>query len=147
ELHLEDIDWRGGTIGLRQRKNRRGAVVPLPREAGHALVDYLQGHRPETDERRVFVQHIGPRRGQPITATAVSEVVSRALRRAGVDPPMAGAYVFRHTLASRMVSHGASLKEVADFLGHRDLDTSAIYAKVDLPALRDAALPWPEATR
>lgn len=147
DLHLDDIDWRAGTVELRQRKNRRGAVVPLPREAGRAIAGYLHGDRPQTDERRVFVQQIGPRRGQPIKATAVSEVVSRALRRAGVDPPMAGAYVFRHTVASRMVQRGASLKEVADFLGHRDLDTSAIYAKLDLPALREVALPWPEAIR
>lgn len=146
-LRLDDIDWRVGTVVLRERKNRRGAVVPLPRQAGAAIAGYLHDHRPETDERRVFVQHIGPRRGQPIGPTAVSEVVSRALARAGVDAPMSGAYVLRHTVASRMVSQGVSLKEVADFLGHRDLDTAAVYAKLDLPALREVALPWPEASR
>lgn len=147
ELHLEDIDWRAGIIELRLRKNRRGAVLPLPHEAGRATAGYLREHRPETDERRMFVKQTGPHRGQPIGGTAVSEVVARALRRAGVQAPMRSAYLFRHTVASQMVQHGASLNEVADVLGHRDLDTTAIYAKVDLPALREVALPWPEVDR
>jgi site-specific recombinase XerD len=146
DLCLEDLDWRAGTIHLRTRKTRRGAVLPLPREAGRAIVAYLRHERPTTDERRVFVQHLGSRRGTPISSTAVSEVVARALRRAHVDAPRAGAYLFRHTLASRLVRKGASLKEVADFLGHRSLDTTTIYAKLDLPALREVALPWPEVT-
>jgi integrase/recombinase XerD len=147
ELHLEDLDWRAGTIELRLRKNRRGAVLPLPLEAGRAIAGYLREHRPETLERRVFVKQSGSHRGEPIGATAVSEVVARALRRAGVQAPMRSAYVFRHTVASQMVQHGANLKEVADVLGHRDLDTAVIYAKVDLPALREVALPWPEVDR
>ena len=147
DLWLDDIDWRGGTIKVRTRKNRRGALLPLPRIVGQALVDYLSGERPATDERRVFVQHLGARRGKPISSTAVSGVVVRAFRRAAVDTPLAGAYVFRDTVASRMVQKGASLKEVADVLGHRNLDTTAIYAKLDLPRLREVALPWPEVLR
>ena len=147
DLRLEDIDWRGGTIQLRARKTRRGAVLPLPRAAGRAIVAYLSGERPTTDERRVFVRHLGPQCGEPISSNAVSAVVVRALRRANVDAPLAGAYVFRHTVASRLVRRGASLKEVADFLGHRSLDTTTIYAKLDLPGLREVALPWPEGIR
>ena len=147
DLCLDDIDWRNGTIEVSTRKNRRGSVLPLPRVVGQALVDYLRSERPVTDERRVFVQHLGARRGKPISSTAVSKVVARALRRAAVDTPLAGAYVFRHTVASRMVQQGASLKEVADVLGHRSLDTTTIYAKLDLPSLREVALPWPEVLR
>jgi len=143
-LRLEEIDWRAGTILLRERKTRRGTVLPLPREAGRAIVAYLREERPATDERRLFVQQLGPARGRPLTSNAVSGVVVRAFRRAQVEAPLAGAYVFRHTVASRMVRRGASLKEVADFLGHRSLDTTAIYAKLDLVALREVALPWPE---
>lgn len=146
-LRLEDIDWRGGTIRLRARKTGRGAVLPLPGEAGRAIVAYLREERPKTDERRVFVQHQGSRRGEPISSNALSAVAVRALRRAGVEAPLGGAYVFRHTVASRLVRRGASLKEVADFLGHRCLDSTAIYAKLDLPALRQVALPWPEVIR
>lgn len=146
-LRLEDIDWRRGSLVLRHRKTRAGAVLPLPREAGRAIVAYLRKQRPPTEERAVFVQHRGARRGQPLSSTAVSGVVARALRRAHIEAPLEGAYVFRHTVASRMVRRGAGVKEVADFLGHRSLDTTAIYAKVDLSALREVALPWPEAVR
>ena len=146
ELRLEDIDWRRGTVHLRTRKTRRGEVLPLPRDAGRAIVDYLRRERPKTGERRVFVQHLGHRRGTSVSSTVVSAVVARALRRAGVDAPLTGAYVFRHTVASRMVRRGISLKEVGDFLGHRSLDTTTLYAKLDVPALSEVALPWPEVT-
>ena len=146
ELRLEDIDWRHGTVHLRTRKTRRGEVLPLPRDVGRALVDYLRRERPKTGERRVFVQHLGHHRGTPVSSGVVSAAVVRALRRAKVEAPLAGAYVFRHTVASRMVRRGVSLKEVRDFLGHRSLDTTAIYAKLDVPALCEVALPWPEVT-
>jgi integrase/recombinase XerD len=143
-LQLDDIDWRQGTIRLRTRKTGRGAVLPLPREAGRAIVDYLCQERPKTDERHLFVQQLGRRIGAAISRRVVTGVVARALRRAGVDSPIAGAYVFRHTVASRMVRRGVSLKEVADLLGHRCLDTTTVYAKLDIASLREVALPWPE---
>ncbi|MGH7574489.1 MAG: tyrosine-type recombinase/integrase [Longimicrobiales bacterium] len=146
-LRLEDIDWRGGTIHLSSRKNCRGAILPLPRDAGHALAAYLRRERPPTDERRIFVQRSGPNRGKPISSSAVSKVAVRVLRRARIEAPPGGAYVFRHSVASRLVRRGAGLKEVADFLGHRSLDTASIYVKLDLPALREVALPWPEVPR
>ena len=77
-------------------------------------------------------------------APAVSRVATRAVRRAAVDAPHGGANVFRHTVASRMVREGASLKEVADVLGQRSLDATTVHAKLDLPRLREVALPWPE---
>jgi integrase/recombinase XerD len=146
ELSLDDIDWRNGTLQLRKRKTGRGAVLPLPREVGRAIVEYLRKERPETSERRVFVRHSGDRKGEAITSGIVTGAVVRALRRAGIKAPIAGAYVLRHTVAARMVRRGTSLKAVADFLGHRCLDTTTIYAKLDLPALRNVPLPWPEVT-
>jgi integrase/recombinase XerD len=144
DLHLEDIDWRGATVRLRTRKTRRGAVLPLPREAGRAIASYLRKSRPTTIERRVFVQHLGHHRGERLSGHTITEVAARALARAGVDAALKGAYVFRHTVASRLVSRGATLKEVADFLGHQSLESTTIYAKVNLPALQDVALPWPQ---
>jgi site-specific recombinase XerD len=145
-LQLEDLDWRRGTVHLRTRKTRRGAVLPLPRAAGRAIVDYLRRERPVTADRRVFVQHRARHRGAPISRATVTAAAARALGRAGVQAPRAGASVFRHTLASRLVRRGTPLKEVADVLGHRCLDTTTIYAKLDVPALAAVALPWPEVT-
>jgi len=146
QLRLQDIDWRSGTLHLRTRKTHRGALLPLPRQAGRAIVEYLREERPQTSARHVFLRHSGGRRGEAITAGIVTGAVVRALKRAEIDAPIAGAYVLRHTVASRMVRQGTRLKEVADFLGHRDLDTTTIYAKLDLPALGDVALPCPEVT-
>ncbi|HJW74550.1 MAG TPA: tyrosine-type recombinase/integrase, partial [Thermoleophilia bacterium] len=146
ELQLEDIDWRTGTLHLRTRKTRRGSVLPLPRQAGLAIVEYLREERPQSCARQVFLRHSGGRKGGGISAGIVTGAVIRALKRAEIDAPIAGAYVLRHTVATSMVRQGVKLKEVSDFLGHRDLDTTTIYAKVDLTALRDVALPWPEVT-
>ena len=126
ELCLEDIDWRRGTpSSCGHARPVEGQFFLSRGRLAEAIVAYLRHQRPATDERRVFVKHLGPHRGEPISSHAVSEVVVRALRRAGVEPPIAGAYVFRHTVASRLVRRGTSLKEVADFLGHRSLDTTA----------------------
>jgi integrase len=147
-LCLEDIDWRAGTIHLRTRKTRRGALLPLPREAGRAIAEYLRKERPQSTARQVFLRHDSGRRGEAISSGIVTGVVRHALDRAGIDDaPIAGAYVLRHTVAIRLVRRGTGIKEVADFLGHQHLDTTAIYAKVDLEALREVALPWPEVTR
>lgn len=143
-LCLEDIDWRIGTLHLRTRKTRRGSILPLPHQCGSAIVEYLRKDRPHTIARQVFVRHSGNRKGEPITAGIVTGAVNHALKKAEIDSPIAGAYVLRHTAATRMVRRGTRLKEVADILGHRNLDTTTIYAKVDLSTLSDVALPWPE---
>lgn len=146
DLRLDEIDWRAGVVQVGAHKTRRDGVLPLPRDVGAAIVAYLRTERPQTDQRRVFVHHGARRRGAPLRSADVSGIVAEALERAGIVAPIRGAYLLRHTLASRMVRHGTSLKEVADFMGHRSLDTTTIYAKLDLPALREVALPWPEAT-
>ncbi|SPE56393.1 Putative integrase (fragment) [Verrucomicrobia bacterium] len=79
---------------------------------------------------------------------AITQVIQGALRRCGIVVPRPGAHLLRHTLASHLVQQGASLKAVADVLGHRDLNSASVYAHVDLPHLRELAQPWPrEATR
>lgn len=95
ELCLDDIDWRAGAVEVGERKNRRGAVLPLPHEAGEAIASYVCQSRPATDERRVFVQHLGTRRGQPLSGNAISEVAVRALRRAEVEAPITGGSGYR----------------------------------------------------
>lgn len=142
-LSLDDLDWRAGTVRVGRGKERRASILPLTTPVGRALVDYLRHGRPRTPERRVFVRHQLPR-GQPLTSQAVSAAVRQAFTRAGLDVPSKGAHVLRHTAATRMVRAGASLKEVADILRHRSLETTMIYTKVDLTALAEVALPWPE---
>jgi site-specific recombinase XerD len=142
-LSLDDIDWRAGTLRLARGKERRTSVLPLPASVGRAVVSYLRDGRPATAGRRIFVRHRAPV-GRQITSAAVAVVVRRAFARARLDVPLRGAHVLRHTAATRMVRAGASLKEVADILRHRSLDTVMIYTKLDLPTLFEVAHPWPQ---
>lgn len=139
-LSIDDIDWREGTVTLKGTKSRRQDILPLPMSTGQALADYLQHERPATQSRAIFVRQRRSRDIQ-ITTDAVQKVIHHACERAGL--PNSGAHVLRHTLACRLVEQGGSLKEVADVLRHRSLETSRIYAKLDTPNLADVALPWP----
>lgn len=140
-LTLEAIDWRAGVLTLTGTKSRRCDRLPLPEATGAALAEYLRLGRPACDTRAVFVHHRAPV-GAAVARTTVRGVVRRAFARAGL--PWTGTHILRHTAARRMLQRGCPLKEIADVLRHRSLDTTAIYAKVDLPQLRQVALPWPE---
>jgi integrase/recombinase XerD len=144
-LRLEDLDWRNATVRVRARKTGHGALLPLPGEVGAALAGYLQHGRPDTRARQVFVLH-RLRVGEPISSSIVGRAVDNALRHAGMTAPMRGANLLRHSLATDLLDHGASLREIADLFGHCSLATTRIYAAVDVAALGEVALPWPQAT-
>jgi site-specific recombinase XerD len=140
-LCLDDIDWRAGTLRL-HGKGRRFDVLPLPELTGRAIAQYLQRGRPATTRREVFVRHRPPNNA-PAGLDIVRNAVRYAAKRCGLQDRIRGTHVLRHTLASRLVQRGARFKDIADLLRHRNLDTTTIYAKVDLPALARVALPWP----
>lgn len=142
ELRIDDIDWRSGTVQI-AGKSRRTSLLPLPTVVGRAIAQYLRHGRPPTRERHVFVRHLLPVGGR-IDANTVRAVIRRAFERTGIQVPSKGTHALRQTAATRMVRAGATLKEVADVLRHRSVDTTAIYTKVDLPRLAEVALPWPE---
>lgn len=141
-LELGDIDWRAGEIVVRGKARRRDRL-PLPCDVGEALSAYLCEARPATVIRQVFLACKAPRRA--ILPALVSDVTNRACERA--DVPRVGAHRLRHALASEMLRQGATLVEVSQVLRHRDLATTAVYAKVDLGSLRQVAQPWPGAAR
>ncbi len=137
-LEFEDIDWRAGEIVVRGKARRRDRL-PLPSDVGAALSAYLALPRRPTSIRRVFLAMKAPTRAIP--PSLVSDVCHRACRRAGVEP--VGAHRLRHSLASELLRQGATLVEVSQLLRHRDLATTAVYAKVDLSSLRAVAQSWP----
>ena len=139
-LNLKDIDWQAGTLMLRGTKSLRQDVVPLPAETGKALADYLQHERPAIRHPVVFVRQVAGR-SLPITSWAIQKVIKRSCHRIGL--PDASSHDLRHTVACRLVERGCSLKEVADVLRHRSLNSTLIYAKLDTPKLAAVALPWP----
>lgn len=139
-LALTDIDWHNGTVTLRRTKSRRQDMVPLPAVTGRAIVEYLRHERPATINPAVFVRRHAPH-DVPIGVDAVRRVIRDAYRRIGLTHTRT--HALRHTLARRLLEHGSSLKEVADVLRHRSLNTSLIYAKLDSCRLAAVALPWP----
>ncbi len=139
-LRLSDIDWHAGTVMLKGTKSLRQDTLPLPAETGEALADYLQHERPKTAHPAVFVRRLAGK-DVPITSWAIQKVIKRACRRIGLSD--ASAHALRHTVACRLIERGSSLKEVADVLRRRSLNTTLIYAKLDTPKLVTVALPWP----
>lgn len=140
-LTLDDIHWQAGEISI-QGKGNRSALLPLPPDVGGAIAAYLEKDRPICSTRRVFIRMKAPRRGFANSA-AISTIVARTLKKAGIDSPHTGAHLFRHTLATQMLRQGAALAEIALLLRHSSINTTTVYAKVDLTALRTLAQPWP----
>lgn len=141
DLTLDDLDWTEGAIHIRGPAHRVDRL-PMPADVGAALVDYLRHARPDCASRNVFLRSRAPRRAL-LGPSAVSCIVLRALRRAGIDSPTKGAHLLRHSLATQMLKGGASLGEIAEILRHRNPQTTTIYAKVDLVSLHTLALAWP----
>jgi integrase/recombinase XerD len=140
-LRLEDIDWRAGLLTIRGKGNRLDQL-PLPVEAGEHVVAYLREGRPATAlDRSVFIRVKAPHRG--LTAMGVTQAVAAAARRAGLGTIYA--HRLRHSAATSMLAAGAPLAEIGQVLRHRRALTTAVYAKVDLTALRALARPWPTA--
>jgi site-specific recombinase XerD len=143
-LRLEDIDWTEGLLTV-CGKGGRWRRLPLPVDVGEAIAGYLRSGRPPCSTRRVFVRLRAPHTGFA-TSVAIDGIVSRALTRAGLQPPLRGAHLLRHSLATTMLRRGASLAEIGQLLGHQLPQTTEIYAKVDAGALSELAQPWPGVT-
>jgi site-specific recombinase XerD len=139
-LQLDDVHWRTGELTIRG-KARRLDRLPLPVDVGEALAGYLIEARPRCELRDLFLTCRAPRR--PIRADLVGDVVQRACVRVGT--PVVGPHRLRHALACGMVAHGIALTDIGQVLRHRDLATTASYAKIDFASLRAVARPWPGA--
>ena len=133
-LTLEDISWDSGEITIRG-KSRRENRFPLPQDVGGAIVQYLKTDRPSCSSRNLFICTRAPYRGLS-NASSLGIIVTRALKRSGLNPPQKGAHLLRHSAATQILRGGASLNDVGEILRHRQINTSAIYAKVDLPRLK-----------
>jgi integrase/recombinase XerD len=144
-LDLDGIDWKAGQLSVRGKSGQR-SDLPLSREVGKAIAAYLRQGRPHCSSRRVFLRARAPVCGFR-GASGVGSIVRHRLQRAGVEAPTYGTHQFRHGLATQLLRHGASLGEIGELLGHHSPETTKIYTKVDLDALRTLALPWPGGAR
>lgn len=140
-LQFEDVNWREGDLRIRSRKTRRERLLPLSAEVGLALAEYVRDSRPPSTSRSIFLQGHAP--FPPLRNTGVGHIARRGLQLGGIAIPRAGSHVFRHAAATQMIRRGATIPQVAEVLGHVDLETTALYAKLDLATLSAIALPWP----
>ena len=141
-LKWQDVNWQAGSIRICSQKSRRERILPLPEDVGKALVTYLRTFSSVPlwifdSSRSTF-----PDEMRRLHIKAISKYL---FKRAGVVG--GSAHSLRHTIATTMVNHGASFKDVSDLLGHRRLSTTLIYAKLDMKALAQVALPWPGGER
>jgi site-specific recombinase XerD len=141
-LSLDDIDWRSGEMLIRA-KGRQRARMPIPPDVGAAVVAYLRDGRPKSSCRRLFLRIPAPHVGFA-SGCAITMIAKAALDRAGIHGyARQGAHLFRHSLATELLRSGATLSQIGQLLRHESHDTTRIYAKVDVEALRTLSLPWP----
>lgn len=142
DLRLQDIHWERNEILFKGTKQGKDSLLPLTVEVGESLLGYIRNARPRCiGYTEVFLTVRAPY--HPLTRPALSSHIRRHAWEAGIDAPRRGSHAFRHAFATRMLQKGHSLKDIADVLGHRSLETTFIYTKVDFAALSKVALPWP----
>jgi site-specific recombinase XerD len=141
-LLLEDLDWETAQLTVHSKKSHSWTRLPMPGDVGKAVARYLQHDRPHCSSRNVFVRMVAPYQ-RLSRANVIAKLTRTALKQAGVECVQTGSHVFRHSLATEMLRQGASLEEIGQVLRHKNPDTTAIYAKVDLDALRRLAIVWP----
>ena len=142
-LQLQDIDWRAGEVFIRRTKGKRDRVAPLLEETGAALADYILRARPKVESVYLFLSFKAPL-GPLNCAAPVSRIVRERLRCSGMElGRVGGAHLLRHSLATQLVEQRRPINEIADLLGHRSINTTALYVKVATSQLAEVALPFP----
>ena len=136
-LRLDDLDWENGMLRVRCPKPGRTHLWPLSHEVGHAILRYIREARPSGFGRSLFFTAHAPIR--PLVRTTLGKMVRDRLAGIGIVSGRRGTHALRHAAAQHLLDQGMSMKVIGDFLGHRDPSSTAIYAKVNLAALREVA--------
>ena len=140
-LTLDDIDWRTRSLHIVQTKTRQVIQLPLTDEAANVLIDYLHEARPKSDQRQLFLRIRAP--FVPLQPASVMDVLEHRLRCSGLNLPPFGTHVLRHSFAMRLMQQGVDIKAIGDALGHRDIESTSVYLRLDVDELRTVALPAP----
>jgi integrase len=140
-LLLDDIDWQHSRIRFRAHKGGKEVIVPLLEPVGEALIQWLHHRYSQSSFREVFLGVGAPH--EPLSGSSITHTVQANMGKAGFAMAGAGARTLRHSWAIRALAHDSPIKAIADVLGHRYIDTTFLYAKVDFKTLREVAMPWP----
>jgi integrase/recombinase XerD len=138
KLTLDDVDWKRERLQIPERKAGHSTAYPLANVVAEALIEYLRSGRPETQDRHVFFRVLAPQ--SPITNGAVSSTVAAYLRKAGIQVRRPGAHTLRHTCVQKLIEAEFPLKTIGDYVGHRSPQSTEIYSKVAITALREVAI-------
>jgi len=142
-LRFDNINWSGNTISFEQQKTGENIELPLTADAGDAIIDYLKYGRPATDERHIFVEHNHPY--TKLREQAVSQIANHAICRSGIDTGYRkhGSHALRHTMAGFLLEGKTPVPLIADILGHKSIQTTMCYLRIDMENLRQCALDVP----
>jgi integrase len=138
KITLDDIDWKRERLQIPERKAGHWTAYPLASVVAEALIEYLQSGRPQTEDRHIFFRTLAPR--APIKSSAISSAVAMYLRKAGVQVHRPGSHTLRHTCVQRLIDAEFPLKTIGDYVGHRSPQSTEIYSKVAVAALRAVAM-------
>lgn len=141
-LTLDDIDWRAGILHVRQTKTKQTLELPLTDEAGDVLTRYLKMARPQSSLRELFLRRKAPI--GPLTAMGVYHTLQERIRGSGLDFPRVGGHALRHSLAVHLLRRGVALGTIGKVLGHRDVESTAVYLRLSVEDLREVGLPVPK---
>jgi len=144
-LTLDDIDWRAGTLRLVQTKTKQALLLPLTDEAGDVLTSYLRNTRPESARRELFLRVRAPL--VPLHPASMGDILKARVRRSDLALKPCGTHVLRHSMAVHLLRQGVSTKSIGDTLGHRDVESTAVYLRLAIDDLRGIGLPLPPACR
>jgi len=142
-LKFENISWESQSIYLQQGKTGKGITLPLLPDIGNAMIDYMKHGRPASEERYCFLQKLGPY--HPLTAKDVGALVSRSLKRAGINirNRKHGAHVLRHSFANNLLRDKVSLPVITEALGHKNTSSTMFYIRIDSTSLKQCTLNVP----
>jgi site-specific recombinase XerD len=141
-LQLDDVHWRAAELRVPRPKTRSPLVLPLTKEVGAALVEYLRDARPHLLHREMFLRVRAP--AGPLRPTAVTEAFQGWVRRSRLPITYQGPHCLRHSLAVHLLQEGAALKTIGDLLGHRGAESTCVYLRLHVEDLRDVALDLPK---
>ena len=142
-LNLDCILWRENKLIIPEGKPRKERMLPLTSEISESLYDYIKNGRPQIKQRKIFIRTIAPIKAISTTGTLVN-IVRKYIHQTNIDAPKKGTHLLRHSLATKLVNSGVSIKEIADIMGHESIEAARIYTKLDLTTLNDVAMPFPE---
>jgi integrase len=144
-LTLDHIDWRAEILRVPQSKTKQTLQLPLTEEAGAVLTRYLKAGRPSSEHRELFLRRRAP--AGPLAHTAVHDILEHRIRRSGLELPVFGTHVLRHSFAVHLLRRGVPMGEIGDVLGHRDCESTAVYLRLGVEDLREVGLSIPNEVR